>query len=367
MDREKLTIRIRDALRGIDTSDFPGGTGELGWLDSLSVSPSGVVKLTLASDGMLPDQAASLARLVEACLSNIEEVARTVVVGAPPTGSNVAPPKMAAKGGGHDNPLGLKAKKEARIAEGASRLADVKHVIAVASGKGGVGKSTVALYLALALKAQGHKVGLLDADIYGPSLPAIAKRDASQKPELIDGVIQPVEAFGLKTMSIGYLVDSGKALAWRGPMVMGATRQLINDVDWSGLDVLVIDTPPGTGDVHLTLARTKRGAHPLLDFAIVVTTPQSLAIADVERGLQFFDAVGVPVVGQIMNMAFVDTDSGKLFPYGEPIDNPGAPMTLLSLPLDPSLATLGSTDPSFSALPEDIKRGFEGLAKSMIR
>ena len=176
-------------------------------------------------------------------------------------------------------------------------LPGVKHIIAVASGKGGVGKSTVAANLAASWAELGWSVGLMDADIYGPSVPTMMGQHG--KPELTsDKRIRPVMANGLKTISIGYLTEPEKALVWRGPMVQGALMQMLRDVDWGELDVLVIDMPPGTGDAQLTLAQKLK-----LTGAIVVSTPQDLALIDARRGIAMFERVAVPVLGIIENMS----------------------------------------------------------------
>lgn len=176
-------------------------------------------------------------------------------------------------------------------------LPDVKHVVAVASGKGGVGKSTVAVNLAVALAKAGQKVGLLDADIYGPSLPKMLGLNA--QPEVVGGRLQPMQAYGLKAMSIGLMVPEDKAMIWRGPMVMGAINQMLGQVDWGALDILVVDMPPGTGDAQLTLAQKAKPAG-----AVIVSTPQDLALIDARRGVQMFQQVGVKVLGIIENMSY---------------------------------------------------------------
>ena len=176
-------------------------------------------------------------------------------------------------------------------------LPGVKHIIAVASAKGGVGKSTVAVNLALALAAEGHQTGILDADIYGPSLPRML--GISDRPQSADGkVMQPLTNYGIKAMSIGFLVDENTAMIWRGPMVMGALEQMMRDVIWGNLDVLVVDMPPGTGDAQLTMAQRV----PLAG-AVIVSTPQDIALLDVRRGLAMFEKVNVPVLGIIENMS----------------------------------------------------------------
>ena len=171
-----------------------------------------------------------------------------------------------------------------------------KHIIAVASGKGGVGKSTTSINLALALKAKGKRVGILDADIYGPSLPRLI--GINRKPQTSDKKLLPIEAWGLQTMSIGYLVAEDAPTIWRGPMVMSALEQMLKDVAWDGLDVLIIDMPPGTGDAQLTLSQRAE-----LAGAVIVSTPQDLALIDARKGLNMFLKVNVPVLGLIENMS----------------------------------------------------------------
>jgi ATP-binding protein involved in chromosome partitioning len=174
----------------------------------------------------------------------------------------------------------------------------VRQVIAVASGKGGVGKSTTAVNLALALAAGGARVGLLDADIYGPSIPRLT--GLTGRPETIDGkILKPMERWGLKVMSIGFLVAEETAMIWRGPMVVSAITQMLREVDWGGLDILVVDMPPGTGDAQLTMAQQV----PLAG-AVIVTTPQDLALIDARRGVAMFRKVEVPVLGIVENMSY---------------------------------------------------------------
>lgn len=177
-------------------------------------------------------------------------------------------------------------------------LPGVKKIIAVASGKGGVGKSTVALNLALALSARGLKVGLLDADMHGPSFPILLGLGGVQ-PRAEHGRVEPIQASGLSVMSLGFLLDPDQPVIWRGPMITGAIRQLLQDVAWDGLDVLVVDLPPGTGDAQLTLVQTAP-----VDQALVVTTPSDLALSDARRGLLMFRQVGVPVLGIVENMSY---------------------------------------------------------------
>lgn len=174
----------------------------------------------------------------------------------------------------------------------------VKHIIAVASGKGGVGKSTTAVNLAGALQTMDLKVGILDADVYGPSLPRLL--GINQKPTSDDGkIMNPIEVHGLKCMSMGFMMDEKTPAIWRGPMVQSAFRQMLRQVKWGEIDVLVIDLPPGTGDVQLTLAQTV-----LLSGAIIVSTPQDLALIDARKGLEMFLKVSVPVLGFVENMSY---------------------------------------------------------------
>ena len=187
----------------------------------------------------------------------------------------------------------------------AKGIAGVKSIIAVASGKGGVGKSTVAVNLALGLSALGLKTGLLDADIYGPSVPRLLA--IKDKPRSDGKTLYPIERFGLKAMSIGFLVNEDTPMIWRGPMVMSALTQMLGDVAWAPLDVLVVDMPPGTGDAQLTLAQRVP-----LKGAIIVSTPQDLALIDARKGLAMFKTTAVPVLGIVENMStFVCPHCGK--------------------------------------------------------
>jgi len=183
------------------------------------------------------------------------------------------------------------------VQKGLKPLENIKNVIAVASGKGGVGKSTTAINLALALSMEGATVGILDADIYGPSQPRML--GVSGQPKSNDGKsLEPMEAHGLQAMSIGFLIDEETPMIWRGPMVTQALEQLLNDTQWRGLDYLVVDLPPGTGDVQLTLAQKIP-----VSGAIIVTTPQDIALLDARKGLKMFEKVEVPVLGVVENMS----------------------------------------------------------------
>src|SRR5277367_4385392 len=182
-------------------------------------------------------------------------------------------------------------------AQKAPLLPGVRAIVAVASGKGGVGKSTVAVNLAVALAQQGLRVGLLDADIYGPSLPRML--GLARKPEVRGERMIPLKAWGLLAMSIGFLVEEETPMIWRGPMVMGALEQMMGQVEWGPLDILVVDMPPGTGDAQLTMAQRVS-----LTGAVIVSTPQDIALIDARRGVRMFERVHVPVLGLVENMSF---------------------------------------------------------------
>jgi ATP-binding protein involved in chromosome partitioning len=183
------------------------------------------------------------------------------------------------------------------VQRGVQLLPTIKNVIAVASGKGGVGKSTTAVNLALALASEGAKVGILDADVYGPSLPMMMGIEG--RPESTDGKsMEPLENFGVQVMSIGFLVDTDNPMIWRGPMATQALEQLLRQTNWNDLDYLIVDMPPGTGDIQLTLSQRVP-----LTGAVIVTTPQDIALIDAKKGLKMFEKVGVPILGIVENMA----------------------------------------------------------------
>jgi ATP-binding protein involved in chromosome partitioning len=237
----------------------------------------------------------------------------------------------------------------------------VARVIAVASGKGGVGKSTVAVNLALAFSRAGLKVGLLDADVYGPSIPTMLGVDA--EPVFEDGKLMPINAHGLKVMSIGFLVDEGSAMIWRGPMASSAVRQMIHDVRWGELDVLVVDLPPGTGDIQLTLIQKLK-----LDGAVIVSTPNEIALIDARRAAAMFAKTGTPVLGVVENMAWFEDASGARLPiFGEggarrEAEALGVPL-LAEVPIDMALRQAGDTGRPLTTGAAVI---FDGLAAHLL-
>src|SRR5437660_3328287 len=214
--------------------------------------------------------------------------------------------------------------------------------IAVSSGKGGVGKSTIAANVAAALAQAGHRVGLMDGDIYGPNIPRMFGRE--EKPEVVGGKIQPLEAHGVKLMSLGFIVERDAPAIWRGPIIMKVIQQFLRDVDWGELDYFLVDLPPGTGDAQLSLAQTVH-----IRAAIIVTTPQEVAVGDSLRGAKMFERVGVPVLGVVENMSyFVCPHCGErteIFRAGggtRLADELGVPL-LGQVPLQAQLADLADT------------------------
>ena len=255
---------------------------------------AGHVAVTLEVD---PARGTALEPLRQACEQAIRAMPGVLSATAVMTAERAAPPPPPAQGGRHGHSHGAPA---AKTTGGGGRIdvPGVKHIIAVASGKGGVGKSTTAVNLALGLAANGLATGLLDADIYGPSMPRML--GVTEKPESADGkMLKPIEKYGLKTMSIGYIVNEDTPMIWRGPMVSSALEQMLRDVQWGDLDVLVVDMPPGTGDAQLTLAQRVA-----LAGAVIVSTPQDIALVDARKGLNMFRKVAVPVLGIVENMSY---------------------------------------------------------------
>ena len=284
---ETLIAAARAALEQMVLPE--GGTlGASGRLTGISAR-HGRVSAAIA---IAPDEAPAFARLREAAQIALEDLPGVTQALVALTADREATQALAAK--------------PAPPAKKSKVLPDVAHVVAVASGKGGVGKSTTAVNLALGLRALGLKVGILDADVYGPSLPTLLGLRGQPRVGP-DRRLLPMQAFGLKAMSIGLVVDEETAMVWRGPMVMSAITQMLAEVDWGRLDVLLVDMPPGTGDAQLAIAQGTQ-----LSGAVIVSTPQDLSLIDARRGITMFRKVDVAILGIVENMAhFVCTDCGS--------------------------------------------------------
>ncbi|MBM1309387.1 Mrp/NBP35 family ATP-binding protein [Sulfitobacter mediterraneus] len=271
-----------------------------------------------------------------------------------PAAKPAAPPSL--KVGGHPKPQ-----------DGPTKPSGVKRILAIGSGKGGVGKSTVSTNLAVALARAGRKVGLLDADIYGPSVPRMM--GINKKPASPDGkTIIPLQAHGITLMSIGFMMEEGKAVVWRGPMLMGALQQMLGQVEWGELDVLLVDLPPGTGDVQLTLCTKSE-----LTGAIVVSTPQDVALIDARKALDMFGTLKTPVLGLIENMSmFVCPDCGsehQIFGRGGVADEAekiGVPL-LGTLPIDLETRLAGDGGTPVAAGDSAMAKAYGQIAEGLIK
>lgn len=274
---------LRAALRSIKDPASGRDIVTAGLVEAIEVR-GGLVQATLLTDRAHAARMEPVRREAEAVLMRQPGVTNaTAILTAHKAPAAPAP----ASGHGHGGPGG----------KAAVLLPEVKTIVAVASGKGGVGKSTVAVNLAVSLARQGHRVGLLDADIYGPSLPRMI--GLNRKPEVRNEKMIPLRAWGLSCMSVGFLVDEETPMIWRGPMVMGALEQMMGQVEWGVLDILVVDMPPGTGDAQLTMAQRVA-----LTGAVIVSTPQDIALIDARRGVRMFEKTKVPVLGLVENMSF---------------------------------------------------------------
>ncbi|HEU5040409.1 MAG TPA: Mrp/NBP35 family ATP-binding protein [Gemmatimonadales bacterium] len=326
---ESLEARVTAALARIQNPRLENDLLSAGMIRDLAVSEDGAVAFTFL---LSPEDPATLVRQARSAVQGIEGVRKDAVK---ITVTNPAGPAKVT----HGPPQGT---MPAPASPQAPELPELGRIIAVSSGKGGVGKSTVAANLAIALAEAGHRVGVMDADVYGPNIPRMF--GVFERPPVLGGKIQPLEAYGVRLMSLGFLVERDAPAIWRGPIIMKIVTQFLRDVDWGGLDYFIVDLPPGTGDAQLSLVQATQVAG-----ALIVTTPQEVAVGDALRGARMFERVGVPVLGIVENMsAFVDPDTGRrfeLFSSGggrRLAEELGVPL-LGSVPLQPQLAELADS------------------------
>ena len=307
--------QVLDALKSVRGPELDGNIVDLGMVSDVFIS-AGKVYFSITVPAERAKELEPLRQAAERTVKNMPGVTGALVAltadkkassgAASPPRPAAAP--AAAHGHAHAHAGHSHAAPAAPARAAKAGIPGIGAIIAVASGKGGVGKSTTAVNLALAMLANGLRVGLLDSDIYGPSIPRLLK--ISGRPTQVEGrIINPMENYGLKVMSMGFLVDEDTAMIWRGPMVQSAILQMLREVAWGELDVLVVDMPPGTGDAQLTMAQQV----PLAG-AVIVSTPQDLALIDARKGINMFKKVEVPVLGIIENMSyFIAPDTGNRY------------------------------------------------------
>jgi len=346
-----VTVTREDVLACLKGIKTPDGSNlvEAGLVRALTVE-GGAVRFVMEVSA--PDPYLPVKEQAEAALTALGATAVSIVMTA------------------HSKPAAPPDLKPGRKAEpaGPEKIPGVDRIIAIASGKGGVGKSTVASNLACALAAEGRRVGMLDADVYGPSQPRML--GVSGRPQSPDGkLILPMRNFGVTMMSIGLMTNEDQAVVWRGPMLMGALQQMLMQVQWGALDVLIVDLPPGTGDVQMTLAQK---AH--LDGAIIVSTPQDVALLDARKGIDMFNQLGTPILGMIENMStHICSNCGHeehVFGHGGVVSEAeklGVPLLAeIPLHLDIRLAADGGA-PIVVSKPESAQaQGFRTVAKALI-
>jgi ATP-binding protein involved in chromosome partitioning len=315
---------VLDALRGLKDPDTQKDIVALGLVRDVAIR-GGEVSLTLAFSGQAPATKVMLHSMASKLLGQLPGIAKVQVRMG---GAGAPSPQAHAHGPTHGTAPAAPQPKASDL------IPDVRHTIAVSSGKGGVGKSTVAVNLALALSRTGAQVGIIDADVYGPDLPLML--GTRGRPGMFDNRIIPVDAHGIKVMSIGLLVGDKEPLVWRGPMIHTFIQQMLRDVLWGALDYLVFDMPPGTGDAQLSLSQIIP-----LSGVVMVTTPQDVALLDVRKAIGMFQRLNVPILGVVENMSyFIAPDTGtRHHIFGEGggqrvADEYGVPL-LAQLPLDP--------------------------------
>lgn len=304
---------VIERLKTVNGPDFTGNIVDLGMVSEIFIADSKVF-FSITVPAARAQELEPLRAAAERAVKAIPGVASAVVaLTAEKKGGGMeapVPPRPSAPQRPTPQPAPQRPAPHAPASQSHGRrgVPGIDAIIAVASGKGGVGKSTTAVNLALGLAANGLKVGVLDADIYGPSMPRLL--NIHGRPQTVDGkVLKPMQNYGLKVMSMGFLVDEETPMIWRGPMVMSALTQMLREVEWGPLDVLVVDMPPGTGDAQLTMAQQV----PLAG-AVIVSTPQDLALIDARKGLNMFKKVDVPLLGIVENMSyFLAPDTGKRY------------------------------------------------------
>jgi ATP-binding protein involved in chromosome partitioning len=337
---EPLEARVAAALARIRNPRLENDLLSAGMIRDLAVTPDGAVSFTFL---LAPEDPATLVRQARAAVQEIEGVRRDAVKISVTNPAGPAKVTHAAPAGGEAGPPRPPAAPE---------MPNLGRIIAISSGKGGVGKSTVAANVAVALARSGRRVGLMDADVYGPNIPRMF--GLSERPPVTGGKIQPLEAYGVKLMSLGFLVERDAPAIWRGPIIMKIVTQFLRDVDWGPLDYFLVDLPPGTGDAQLSLVQATH-----VSGALIVTTPQEMAVGDALRGARMFERVGVPVLGIVENMSgFVDPESGRRFELfssggGRRLADELGVDLLGSIPLQPRLAELADAGrPILVAEPE---------------
>lgn len=288
---ESLKDQILSVLEAVMLPDNSKNIVRAGMVKAVAVDVQGRAIVTLQVN---PDQGTEMEPLRQQAQDVLDKLSALTKVTVILTAEKAPPPQMVMGKSKSQSGGGVQHKVSSRPV-----APQVKKIIAVASGKGGVGKSTVSVNLAASLSQQGLKVGLMDADIYGPSIPLMMGLSDDDKPALgKNDLVEPLTAHGIKVISIGFFVDAQAPLVWRGPMVHSAVQQFLRDVDWGELDVLVIDMPPGTGDIQLSVAQAAR-----LSGAVVVSTPQDLALIDAKKAMGMFDRLDIPVLGLVENMS----------------------------------------------------------------
>jgi len=318
MTRPPNKHHILAELERIKGPDGESNIVALGLVSEVVVTNGGKVYFAIAVPPERAEELEPLRQAAEIVVSELPGVVSATVTLTAEQKSGAAtrtpPPRAQASGNGSAAPSSPQA-GPARAGGGTLRgIENVRHIIAVASGKGGVGKSTTAVNLALGFAANGLKVGILDADIYGPSIPRLL--GLTGRPEVDNNnILKPMNAYGLKAMSMGFLIAEDEPMIWRGPMVIQALTQMLRDVDWGELDILVVDMPPGTGDAQLTMAQQV----PLAG-SVIVSTPQDLALIDARKGLNMFRKTNVPVLGIVENMSYFLCpkcgERSEIFGYG---------------------------------------------------